>query len=138
MTDPLAATFRIASSGLEAQSTRLRVVSENIANADSTASVPGGDPYRRKLVSFESTLDRATEARLVKLKRIAEDERPFRVQHDPAHPAADEKGVIKLPNVDMLVELADMKEANRSYQASLQIYRQARELHAMTLDLLKQ
>lgn len=138
MTDPLAATFRIASSGLEAQSTRLRVVSENIANADSTASVPGGDPYRRKLVSFESTLDRATEARLVKLKRIAEDERPFRVQHDPAHPAADEKGVVKLPNVDMLVELADMKEANRSYQASLQIYRQARELHAMTLDLLKQ
>ena len=138
MTDPLAATFRIASSGLEAQSTRLRVVSENIANADSTASVPGGDPYRRKLVSFESTLDRATEARLVKLKRIAEDERPFRVQHDPSHPAADEKGVVKLPNVDMLVELADMKEANRSYQASLQIYRQARELHAMTLDLLKQ
>lgn len=138
MTDPLAATFRIASSGLEAQSTRLRVVSENIANADSTASVPGGDPYRRKLVSFESTLDRATEARLVRLKRIAEDERPFRVQHDPAHPAADEKGVVKLPNVDMLVELADMKEANRSYQASLQIYRQARELHAMTLDLLKQ
>lgn len=138
MTDPLAATFRIAASGLEAQSTRLRVVSENIANADSTASVPGGDPYRRKLVSFESTLDRASEARLVKLKRISDDERPFRVQHDPAHPAADDRGVVKLPNVDMLVELADMKEANRSYQASLQIYRQARELHAMTLDLLKQ
>lgn len=138
MTDPLAATFRIAASGLEAQSTRLRVVSENIANADSTASIPGGDPYRRKLVSFESTFDRALEARLVKLKRITDDERPFRMQHDPAHPAADEKGVVKLPNVDMLVELADMKEANRSYQASLQIYRQARELHAMTLDLLKQ
>lgn len=138
MTDPLAATFRIASSGLEAQSTRLRVVSENIANADSTGSTPGAEPYRRKLVSFESTLDRTLEARLVKLKRIADDERPFRLQYDPAHPAADEKGVVKMPNVDMLVELADMKEANRSYQASLQIYRQARELHTMTLDLLKQ
>ncbi|MBL8588109.1 MAG: flagellar basal body rod protein FlgC [Methylobacteriaceae bacterium] len=137
MSDPLAATFRIASSGLEAQSTRLRVVAENIANAESTASTPGGDPYRRKLASFESTLDRTLEARLLKLKRISDDERPFRIQHDPSHPAADDKGFVKLPNVDMLVELADMKEANRSYQASLQIYRQARELHAMTLDLLK-
>jgi flagellar basal-body rod protein FlgC len=137
MSDPLSAAFRIAASGLEAQSTRMRVVAENIANADSTAATPGGDPFRRKIVSFETTLDRASDARLVKIRRVAEDERPFRVEYDPAHPAADDKGVVKLPNVDQLVELADMREANRSYQASLQIFRQARELHAMTIDLLK-
>ncbi|MBK9080778.1 MAG: flagellar basal body rod protein FlgC [Rhizobiales bacterium] len=137
MSDPLSAAFRIAASGLEAQSTRMRVVAENIANADSTASTPGGDPFRRKIVSFETTLDRVGEARLVRIKRVAEDERPFRVEYDPSHPAADDKGVVKLPNVDQLVELADMREANRSYQAALQIVRQARELHAMTIDLLK-
>lgn len=137
MLDPLSATFRIAASGLQAQSTRMRVVAENLANAESTGSTPGADPYRRKLVSFDSALDRASGVNLVAVKRVSADLRPFRTSYDPSHPAADEKGFVKLPNVDPLVELADMKEANRSYQASLQIWRQARELHAMTLDLLK-
>ncbi len=137
MLDPISATFRIAASGLQAQSTRMRVVSENLANAESTGSTPGADPYRRKLVSFDSALDRASGVALVAVKRVSADQRPFRMSYDPSHPAADEKGFVKLPNVDSLVELADMKEANRSYQASLQIWRQARELHAMTLDLLK-
>ena len=137
MLDPISATFRIAASGLQAQSTRMRVVAENLANAESTGSTPGADPYRRKLVSFDSALDRASGVSLVAVKRVSADQRPFRMGYDPSHPAADEKGFVKLPNVDSLVELADMKEANRSYQASLQIWRQARELHAMTLDLLK-
>lgn len=137
MLDPISATFRIAASGLQAQSTRMRVVAENLANAESTGSTPGADPYRRKLVSFDSALDRASGVSLVAVKRVSADQRPFRMSYDPSHPAADEKGFVKLPNVDSLVELADMKEANRSYQASLQIWRQARELHAMTLDLLK-
>jgi flagellar basal-body rod protein FlgC len=137
MLDPLSATFRIAASGLEAQSTRMRVVAENLANAESTGSTPGGDPYRRKLVSFDNALDRAAGVDLVSVKRVSADQRPFRMSYDPSHPAADEKGYVKLPNVDTLVELADMKEANRSYQACLQVWRQARELHAMTLDLLK-
>lgn len=137
MLDPLSATFRIAASGLEAQSTRMRVVAENLANAESTGASPGADPYRRKLVTFDAALDRASGAALVTVKRVAGDQRPFKTTYDPSHPAADEKGFVKLPNVDPLLELADMKEANRSYQASLQIWRQARELHAMTLDLLK-
>lgn len=137
MLDPLSATFRIAASGLEAQSTRMRVVAENLANAESTGSTPGADPYRRKLVSFDNALDRAAGVDLVSVKRVSADQRPFRMSYDPSHPAADEKGYVKLPNVDTLVELADMKEANRSYQACLQVWRQARELHAMTLDLLK-
>ncbi len=137
MLDPLSATFRIAASGLQAQSTRMRVVAENLANADSTGATPGADPYRRKLVTFDSVLERASGANVVSVKRITGDERPFRLTYDPSHPAADEKGYVKTSNVDRLVELADMKEANRSYQASLQIWRQARELHAMTLDLMK-
>lgn len=137
MLDPLSATFRIAASGLQAQSTRMRVVAENLANADSTGATPGADPYRRKLVTFDAALERASGATLVEVKRITGDQRPFKAQYDPSHPAADAQGMVKLPNVDRLVELADMKEANRSYQASLQIWRQARELHAMTLDLMK-
>jgi flagellar basal-body rod protein FlgC len=137
VSDPLGVAFRISASGLEAQSTRMRVVAENLANADSTGTTPGADPYRRKLVSFDEQVDRLTGAHLVRVKRITPDESGFKSRFDPSHPAADDKGVVKTPNVDPLVELADMKEANRSYQASLQIYRQARELHAMTLDLLK-
>lgn len=137
MTDPLSASFQIATAALEAQSSRMRVVAENLANAESTGSTPGADPYRRKLVSFDNEVDRATGVNLPHVRRVFEDQRPFKVQYDPSHPAADEKGFVKLPNVDPLVELADMKEANRSYQAALQIFRQARELHAMTLDLLK-
>jgi flagellar basal-body rod protein FlgC len=137
MVDALSAAFKIAASGLEAQSIRMRVVAENLANAESTGTTPGADPYRRKLVSFEQQLDRASQANLLRVKRVASDESAFRTRYDPSHPAADEKGVVKTPNVDPLVELADMKEANRSYQSALQIFRQARELHAMTLDLLK-
>ena len=137
MLDALEAAMKIASSGLAAQSARLRVVTENVANAESTASVPGGDPYRRKTVTFASEMDRASGIALVQLKRIGEDDRPFRTEYHPGHPAADADGVVKLPNINLVVELADMKEANRSYEAALQIFRQTRELHAMTIDLLK-
>lgn len=137
MLDALEAAMKIASSGLAAQSARLRVVTENVANAESTAAVPGGDPYRRKTVTFASEMDRASGIALVQLKRIGEDDRPFRTEYHPGHPAADADGVVKLPNINLVVELADMKEANRSYEAALQIFRQTRELHAMTIDLLK-
>jgi flagellar basal-body rod protein FlgC len=137
MLDALEAAMKIASSGLAAQSARLRVVTENVANAESTSSVPGGDPYRRKTVTFASEMDRASGVALVQLKRIGEDDRPFRTEYHPGHPAADADGVVKLPNIDLVIELADMKEANRSYEAALQIFRQTRELHSMTIDLLK-
>ncbi len=137
MMDPLQASLRIAGSGLQAQSTRLRVVSENLANANSTGPTPGSDPYSRKTVTFESELERATGVALVKIDSVGEDEAPFRMEHDPSHPAADKQGMVKLPNVNMLIEMADMREANRSYEANLQVIKQAREMISATIDLLR-
>jgi flagellar basal-body rod protein FlgC len=137
MIDPIDATLKIAASGLEAQSTRLRIVSENLANANSTASVPNGNPYARKLVSFDSEVDRASGAELVRVKDIGFDKTPFRAEYDPGNPAADTKGFVKMPNVNMIIEMADMREANRSYSANLQVVKQARDLFTMTIDLLR-
>lgn len=137
MLDPLEAALRTASSGLEVQSVRLRVVSENLANAQSTGSVAGADPYRRKTVTFESELDQAMGVDLVRVKAVGVDRSEFRMEQDPGHPAADAKGFVKLPNVNILVEMADLREANRSYEANLQIFKQTRELTSMTIDLLR-
>jgi flagellar basal-body rod protein FlgC len=137
MLDPLEAALRTASSGLEVQSVRLRVVSENLANAHSTGSTAGADPYRRKTVTFESELNQLVGGDLVRVKNVGTDRSAFRMEQDPGHPAADEKGFVKLPNVNILVEMADLREANRSYEANLQIFKQTRELTAMTLDLLR-
>jgi flagellar basal-body rod protein FlgC len=137
MADPLQATLKIGASGLEAQSTRLRVLSENLANAQSTATTAGGDPYTRKLISFEAEFDDALAANLVRAGNIEQPRPTFRVEHNPSHPAADANGYVKLPNVDMLVELTDMREANRSYEANLQVIKQAREMIALTIDLLR-
>ena len=137
MIDPLRASLSIAGSGLEAQSTRLRVVSENLANAESTGATPGSNPYARKTITFEGEMDRAVGAQLVRVKDIGTDRTPFRVEHDPGNPAADQAGNVKLPNVNILVEMADMREANRSYEANLQIVKQTRDLVTMTIDLLK-
>ena len=97
--DPLTASLRVAAAGLEAQSMRMRVVSENLANAQSTGNTPGADPYQRKTISFSSELDRASDASLIKVDRIGHDKTPFRVEYDPDHPAADKSGFVKLPNV---------------------------------------
>jgi flagellar basal-body rod protein FlgC len=135
--DSLKASLRIAGSGLETQAARLRVISQNIANAQSTASVPGGDPYTRQTISFEDTLDRASGVELVKVKQIGLDPAPYRIEQDPGNPAADDKGFVKLPNVDVLVELADLREANRSYEANLQVAKQSSDLMNQTVALLK-
>lgn len=135
--DPLSASLKIAGSGLEAQSTRLRIVSENIANARSTGDTPGADPYRRKLITFGETLDKTSGVDVVGVKKIGVDKGKFVEEYDPDHPAADAKGMVKMPNVNMLIEMADMREANRSYDANLQTIKQARELIASTIDLLK-
>ncbi len=137
MPDPLQTSLLIAASGLQAESTRLRVVSENIANAQSTSAVAGGDPYARKTVSFESTLDRASGANLVQIKSIGVDSTPFKLEHDPGNPAADANGLVKMPNVDMLIELADMRDANRSYEANLQVAKQSAEMLSTTIALMK-
>jgi flagellar basal-body rod protein FlgC len=135
--DPLLSVMRTAASGLHSQSTRLKVVSENLANTQSTGNLPGADPYRRKMVTFEQSLDEVTGASLVKVNRVVRDMDPFEKEYRPGHPAADLAGYVKLPNVNMMVEMADMREASRSYEANLQMIRQAREMTSMMVDLLK-
>ena len=135
--DPLQASLRIAASGLQAQSTRLRIVSENVANAQSTGPTAGAEPYARKTISFESALDRASGANLVEVKSVGVDRTPFKLERDPGNPAADAKGMVKMPNVDVLVELADMREANRSYEANLQVAKQTADMLNATVALMK-
>ena len=115
----------------------MRVVTENLANANSTGPVPGSDPYARKTVTFKSEMERATGVALVKVDAVGKDDAPFRVEHDPSHPAADMDGMVKLPNVNVLIEMADMRETNRSYEANLQVIKQAREMISATIDLLR-
>jgi len=135
--DPLVASLKVAASGIEAQSTRIRIVSENLANARSTGDTPGADPFRRKTVTFSAELDRATNASLVQVSRLGFDEGDFSSEYDPGNPAADEKGFVKMPNVNVLVEMADMREANRSYEANLQSIKQSRDLISAAIDLLR-
>ena len=137
MQDSLQTALRIAASGLQAQSTRLRVVSQNIANAQSTGSTPGADPYARQTVSFESEMDRTLGANVVNVKSIGVDSSPFKLEHDPGNPGADENGMVKMPNVDVLTELADMREANRSYEANLQVAKQSADMLNTTISLMK-
>ncbi len=137
MIDPLEASIKIAGAGLEAQSARLRIVSENLANAQSTGLTPGAKPYARKTVTFATELDRVLGVDLVTVKAVGIDKTPFRVEQDPGNPAADAKGFVKLPNVNIMMEMADMREANRSYEANLQIVKQVRDLSSMTIDLLR-
>ena len=135
--DPLLSITRTSASALEAQTMRLRVIAENLANIESTGRTPGSDPYRRKLVSFETALDEVTGAGIVKVGRIVRDDEPFRLELQPGHPAADAAGYVKQPNVNMIVEMADMREASRSYEANLQVIRQARDMVSITIDLLR-
>lgn len=118
--DPLTSALKVSASGLQAESTRLRIVSENIANARSTGDAPGADPFRRKTISFAAEVDRASGASLVEVERLGTDDSDFNIEFDPGNPAADEKGMVKLPNVNILIEMADMREANRAYEANLQ------------------
>ena len=127
----------IATSGLRAQAGRMRVISENIANADSTAATPGGDPYRRKVPTFSSELDRTLDAKVVTLGRIRPDPSAFRIKHDPGNPAADAAGNVKYPNVNSLVEMTDMRDAQRSYEANINIITATRRMIQRTLDILK-
>lgn len=129
--------MKIAGSGLEAQATRLRIVSENIANARSTGDTPGADPYRRKTITFAQEMDKALGAELVKVKKLGVDRSDFVEEFDPGNPAADEKGFVKMPNVNILIEMADMREANRTYEANLQTVKQTRELITSTIELLR-
>ncbi|MBM3555181.1 MAG: flagellar basal body rod protein FlgC [Alphaproteobacteria bacterium] len=128
---------KISASGLKAQAERLRVISENLANAGSTAKVQGQDPYRRKLVTFANELDRALGARTVKVRQVTQDKSEFIKRFDPGHPAADKDGYVLTPNVNPLIELADLREAQRSYEANLSAIEISKSMVQRTVELLR-
>jgi flagellar basal-body rod protein FlgC len=128
-------TQAIAASALRAQQARMRIIAENLANADSTSKTAGGDPYRRQAPVFEET--RVQGANGVRMSRVEADPTQFRERYDPGHPSADANGYVKLPNVDPLIEALDMKEAQRAYEANLNVIETARAMEMRTLDLLK-
>uniref|UniRef100_Q07RD2 Flagellar basal-body rod protein FlgC n=1 Tax=Rhodopseudomonas palustris (strain BisA53) TaxID=316055 RepID=Q07RD2_RHOP5 len=130
-------SMAIATSGLRAQAGRMRVIAENIANAQSTAQTAGGDPYRRKVPTFTTALDRALDARVVALGRVKPDTSPFQIKYEPSNPAADAAGNVKYPNVNPLIEMTDMRDAQRSYEANLNIISATRRMVQRTLDILK-
>jgi flagellar basal-body rod protein FlgC len=129
-------SIAIAASGLRAQAGRMRIISENIANVDSTAQRPGGDPYRRKIPTFRSEIDRALDANMVSLGRVRTDQSSFRMKLEPGNPAADANGYVRYPNVNSLVEMTDMRDAQRSYEANLNVITATRRMIQRTLATL--
>ena len=127
----------VASHGMRVQGTRVQIAAQNLANADSLATTPGGDPYRRRTVSFREALDRDSGLHVVDIHRYGVDKAAFDKRLDPSHPAADAAGYVKLPNVEPLVELMDMREAQRSYEANLKAMALTRTMLSQTLNLLK-
>jgi flagellar basal-body rod protein FlgC len=130
-------SLMISAAGMRVQGQRLRVVAENLANADSVSEVAGGDPYRRKTISFKNQLDRELGLETVQVKKVGEDPSDFRMKYDPGNPAADAKGYVKLPNVNSLIEMSDMREAQRSYEANLRAIEVARNMLQRTIDLIR-
>ena len=129
--------LRISAAGMEAETTRLRVVAENLANRDTTADSPGGEPYRRKTVTFENRLDRELGVEQVRVRRVQPDMGALPQHFDPSHPAADANGYVRTPNVNSLSEAMDLREAQHSYEANLQVVRAARGMMSSTVDLLR-
>lgn len=130
-------SLHIAASGLRAQMGRMRVITENIANVDSVATSAGGDPYRRRIVTFSSELDRSLGADVVKIGPVATDKSDFLVRHEPGNPAADAQGNVKYPNINTLVEMTDLRDAQRSYEANLNVITATRKMLQLTIDMLK-
>lgn len=133
----ISTAMAVAASGMRAQSSRMRTISENIANANSTATSAGADPYRRKIATMQSDFDRTLGATMVEPGKPVEDMSDFREQYDPGNPAANKQGYVKLPNINPLVEIMDMREAQRSYEADLTVMEASKTMMARTVDLLK-
>lgn len=134
----LTSSITIAEHGMRAQSARLKVVAENLANADSTAQTPGGEPYRRKTITFKNMLDQELGVNVVKVNDVGTDQvTPFQKEYNPGHPAADEEGYVLMPNVNTTLEMMDLKEAQRSYEANLSTIDITKTMINRTLDLLR-
>lgn len=130
-------SMMIAASGLKAQSGRMRVIAENIANAQSTGKRPGEDPYQRKIPTFKAEFDRQMRVNVVELGKIHGDKSEFELRYEPGHPAANAEGYVQMPNVNTLVEAVDMREAQRSYEANLNVVDSTRKMMQRTLDILR-
>ena len=138
MSSELANAMGISVHGMKAQGSRIRVITENVANVQTTGDTPGADPYRRQMITFKNELDREMGAKMVQVDSIEEDQKsPFRLEYRPEHPAADENGNVKMPNVNTLLEMADMREAQRSYEANIGMLEQSRTMMMRTIDLLR-
>lgn len=137
MADDLLSSFRISAAGMKAQGARLRVISQNIANSDSLPTEPGQNPYQRKTITFKNALNRELDTTLVEVSKIGKDNSDFAKRFDPSHPAADKDGYVLAPNVNKLVEMMDMREAQRSYEANLSAIRTSRAMLNKTLELLR-
>jgi len=137
MTDNLFKAMSISAAGMKAQGTRLRVISENVANAGSLAQDPSQLPYQRKVVTFKNELDRSTGLSRVRVDKITTDSSEFGKQFDPNHPAADENGYVLTPNVNTLLEMTDMREAQRSYEANISVIKASRSMLQSTIDVLR-
>ena len=130
-------SLKIAATGLHAQTARMRVIAENLANADSAGKTPGADPYRRKIPTFKAVMDKEAGGETVQIGRIALDQSDFTTRYEPGHPAADANGYVKYPNVNALIETMDMRQAQRSYEANLNVVTVTRQMLGATLDVLK-
>ncbi len=138
MSDDIFSAMQISASGMRAQGARIRVITENVANSDTTGLKPGEDPYRRQTISFKNEMDKEAGVRLVQVDDIGKDRNTqFSLKYQPDHPAANAEGYVKMPNVNALIELADMREAQRSYEANLGMIEQARSLLSRTIDMLR-
>ena len=135
--DAIQTAMMLSASGMRVQGDRIKIIAQNIANADSVAKEPGGDPYRRQLVTFKNSLDRELGAKRVEVDRIKDDMSDFKLKFAPNHPAADGNGYIKLPNVNTLIETQDLRESQRSYEANLGVIQSSRSMLAQTIDLLR-
>lgn len=137
MAGNLSVSADIAASGMRAQAERLKVIAQNMANVDSISTNPGGEPYRRQVVSFQNYVDKQTGAEMVRVDRVVQDMSVFDKKYAPGHPGADALGYVNLPNVNPLVEMMDMKEAQRAYDANMNMMKTAREMNSSVLDILK-
>jgi flagellar basal-body rod protein FlgC len=135
--DDLTKTFHISGAGMRVQGTRLRITAENLANAESTALSPDGQPYRRKVLTFRNALDRALGADVVRVDRISEDPSEFVRRYNPGHPAADAEGYVMTSNVSSVIEMGDMREAQRSYEANLNVIKASKAMIQGTIDVLR-
>jgi flagellar basal-body rod protein FlgC len=129
--------LKVSAAGMKAQGVRLRVIAENIANSDSLATEPGAQPYRRKVVTFKNMLDRASGSRHVEINKISVDRSDFKKKYDPTHPSADADGYVLMPNVNTMVEMMDMREAQRSYSANLSVIEASKSMLMRTIDMLR-